>query len=103
MRSGTTVKHSESGIALIIVMIVIVVLAIVAGGVAYSMKVETRLARSSSFDAQLDNLGRSGVEYARWVLGEQLRELNPEQRMYTGLDQRWAGGPRNTNEPLAHA
>lgn len=93
----------ENGIALIIVMIVIVVLAILAGGFAYSMKVETRLARSSSFDAELDNLARSGVEYARWVLGEQLRELNPEQRLYTGLDQKWAGGPRNTNEPLVHA
>jgi general secretion pathway protein K len=95
-------RSSERGIALIIVMIVIVVLAILAGGFAYSMKVETRLARSSSFDAELDNLGRSGVEYARWVLGEQVRNPDPEQRMYSGLDQRWAGGPRNTNEPLVH-
>jgi general secretion pathway protein K len=94
--------RQKDGIALIIVMIVIVVLAILAGGFAYSMKVETRLARVSSFDAELDNLARSGVEYACWVLGQQLRDPNPEQRQYTGLDQRWAGGPRNTNEPLVH-
>ena len=33
------------GVALIIVMIVIIILATLAGGFAYSMKVETRLAR----------------------------------------------------------
>ncbi|HVK58605.1 MAG TPA: helix-hairpin-helix domain-containing protein [Candidatus Kapabacteria bacterium] len=90
------------GIALIIVMIVIVMLAVLAGGFAYSMKVETRLARNSSFDADMENLGRSGVEYARWILAEQLRETNPEQRAYTGLNQKWADGPANTNEPLVH-
>ena len=38
-------RSKQRGIALIIVMIVIIVLAVLAGGFAYSMKVETRLAR----------------------------------------------------------
>jgi general secretion pathway protein K len=92
----------ETGIALIIVMIVIVVLAVLAGGFAYSMKVETRLARNTSFDQDLENLGRSGVEHARWVLAEQLRDPEPKQRAYTGRQQKWAGGPANINEPLVH-
>jgi type II secretory pathway component PulK len=43
----------HSGIALIIVLLVITVLAILAGGFAYSMKVETQLARNASFDDEL--------------------------------------------------
>ena len=92
----------ERGIALIIVMLVIVVLAVLAGGFAYSMKVETRLARNTSFEADLENLGRSGVEYCRWILAQQLRDPDPEQRAYTGRRQAWGGGPANTNEPLVH-
>lgn len=100
LRINTSVQNR--GIALIIVMIVIVVLAVLAGGFAYSMKVETRLARNSSFDADMENIGRSGVEYARWILAEQLRDPDPELRAYTGLNQKWAGGPANTNEPLMY-
>jgi general secretion pathway protein K len=92
----------EEGIALIIVMIVIVVLAVLAGGFAYSMKVETRLARNTSLDPDLETLARSGVEHARWELAEQLRDPDPKQRAYTGRQQKWAGGPANTNEPLVH-
>jgi general secretion pathway protein K len=95
-------RRNENGIALVIVMLVIFVLAILAGGFAYSMKVETRLARNTSFDADFENLGRSGVEYARWILSEQLRDPNPELRAYTGRQQKWGGGPANTNEPLVH-
>ena len=54
-------------------MISITVLAMLAGGFAYSMKVETRLARNVNSEAQLEWLGRSGVEYCRWILAEQLR------------------------------
>ena len=96
----TTRGGAERGIALIIVMIVIFVLALLAGGFAYSMKVETRLARNSSFDSDMENLGRSGVERARWILAEQLRDPDPELRGYTGLNQKWADGPANINEPL---
>ena len=98
----TLQKTYEKGIALVIVMLVIVVLAVLAGGFAYSMKVETRLARNTSFDADFENLGRSGVEYARWILSEQLRDPSPELKAYTGRQQKWAGGPANTNEPLVH-
>ena len=79
-----------SGIALIIVMISVTVLAVLAGGFAYSMKVETRLARNANNESELEWLGRSGVEYARWILSEQLR-IGSEP--YDALNQIWAGGP----------
>ncbi len=91
-------QSKRNGIALIIVMIVIIVLAVLAGGFAYSMKVETRLARNSSFDSDMENLGRSGVELARYVLAMQLRV--PQQGAYTALNQKWANGPAGTNELL---
>jgi len=83
-------RHSRRGIALIIVMISICVLAILAGGFAYSMKVETKLARNVNSEAQLEWLGRSGVEYCRWILSEQLRIPGEP---YDALNQIWAGGP----------
>lgn len=86
------------GIALVIVMIVIVILATLAGGFAYSMKVEMSLARNSRFQADLDLLGRSGVEHARWVLAMHLRD--PKEMAYTALNQKWANGPASTNELL---
>jgi general secretion pathway protein K len=90
-------NNRERGIALVIVMIVIIILATLAGGFAYSMKVETKLARNSSFDADMEMLGRSGVELGRYVLAMQLRI--PEQGAYTALNQKWAGGS-STNELL---
>src|SRR5690348_11814550 len=63
--------RDESGIALIIVMISILVLALLAGRFAYSMKVETTLARNANSEMELEWLGRSGVEYARWILVQQ--------------------------------
>ena len=82
--------REDRGIALIIVMISVTVLAILAGGFAYSMRVETKLARNVNSEAELEWLGRSGVEYARWILAEQLRIAGEP---YDGLDQVWAGGP----------
>lgn len=93
------IKKAPSGIALIIVMIVIVTLSVLAAGFAYSMKVETKLARNSSFDSDMELLGRSGVELARWVLSQEIRQ--PQQAQYTALNQKWNGG-FSTNEPLAH-
>ena len=72
-----------------IVMISIFVLTILAGGFAYSMKVETRLAHNANSETELEWLGRSGVEKARWILSEQLKI---PQEPYDGLDQVWAGG-----------
>jgi general secretion pathway protein K len=94
-------NHSERGIALVIVMISIFVLSMLAGGFAYSMKIETKLARNANSEAELEWLGRSGVEYARWVLANSL--LNPAQP-YDSLDQPWASGvgPLGpTNAPIA--
>jgi general secretion pathway protein K len=86
------------GIALIIVMIVILVLGVLAGGFAYSMRVETKLARNANFQPELDWIGRSGVEFGKYVLAQQLMVPNEP---YTSLNQRWAGGPAGTNEVLA--
>ncbi|MCX6881604.1 MAG: hypothetical protein NTV12_03710, partial [Verrucomicrobia bacterium] len=64
--------RKDRGIAIIIVMIVIVVLSVLAGGFAYTMKVETKLARNSSYESDMEFLGRSGVELGRYVLAMQL-------------------------------
>ncbi len=92
---------SRQGIALIIVMITALVLSVLAGGFAYSMKVETKLARNSNSETELLWMGRSGVEMARFVLAEQLK-LGCEP--YDSLNQIWAGGPGGyctSNSPLA--
>ena len=78
------------GIAILIVLSVILVLAVLAGGFAYSMRVEMRLARNSNYDAQSEWLGRSGVELARYVLSQQSKV--PNQGGYEALNQKWAGG-----------
>jgi general secretion pathway protein K len=99
--SDLAFRRSERGIALIIVMISIVVLTILAAGFAYSMKVETKLARNANCEAELEWLGRSGVEYARWVLANSL--LDPTQP-YDSTDQPWATGSGwlgPTNAPIA--
>ncbi len=83
-------RQPRQGIALIIVMITALVLSVLAGGFAYSMKVETKLARNSNSETELQWMGRSGVELARFVLSEQLK-LGCEP--YDSLNQIWAGGP----------
>jgi general secretion pathway protein K len=94
-------SRAEAAIALIIVMISVTVLAILAAGFAYSMKVETRLARNANNETELEWLGRSGVEYARWILAEQMKiPMEP----YDAHNQVWAGGPGGlgtSNSPLA--
>ncbi len=99
--SALHIPHSRArGIALIIVMISITVLALLAGGFALSMKVETKLARNVNSEAQLEWLGRSGVEYCRWILAEQMRIPGEP---YDALNQVWAGGMggiATTNSPL---
>jgi general secretion pathway protein K len=74
------------------------VLSMLAGAFAYSMKVETKLAMNSNNQADLEWIGRSGVEYARWILGQTM------SCPYDALNQKWAGGPGgpcDTNGPLA--
>src|SRR5262249_4961378 len=55
------VQTSERGIAMIIVMMVIVVLSASAALFAFSMKVETQLARNVDSESEMEWLGRSGV------------------------------------------
>ena len=91
----------QSGIALIIVMISIFVLTVLAGGFAYSMKVETKLARNANSESEIEWLGRSAVECARWELAQQ---LTVAQEPYDALNQVWAGGIGGigtSNSPLA--
>lgn len=86
------VCRARCGFALVIVLIVITVLGILAGSFAYSMKVEMRLAQNSTFESELEWLGRSGVELGRYVLGQSMGQ------QYTSLNQLWAGGPGGPNE-----
>jgi type II secretory pathway component PulK len=77
--------HNSDGFALIIALIAIFVLSALAASFALSMKVETRLASNANSETQLYWLGRSGVEYCRWVLAQ-------EKCPYDSLNQVWAGG-----------
>ncbi len=96
-----TTRPAERAIALVIVMISIFVLAMLAAGFALSMKIETKLARNANSETELEWLGRSGVEYARWILAQQMTIQNEP---YDALNQVWAGGPGGagtSNSPLA--
>ncbi|MEI7732343.1 MAG: helix-hairpin-helix domain-containing protein [Verrucomicrobiota bacterium] len=92
-------KHRQQGIALVIVMIVITFLSILVAGFSYSMKVETKLARNAIYDPEMEWLGRSGIELAKYVLGQQ-RNIAGENN-YDSLNQKWAGGPGNSNSVIA--
>ena len=76
------------------VMLIVIVFAILAGGLAYTMKVETKLARNSNWDTELEWLGRSGIELAKYVLAQ------PNKVGYDALNQIWAGGTGETNDAL---
>jgi general secretion pathway protein K len=90
-------RNRKPGIALIIVMLVVVSLAALAGTFAASMKVETLLVRQADSDRQLEWLCRSGVEFSRFLVGQQAAiALEP----YDSLNQSWAGGPGATNSSL---
>ena len=77
------------GIALILVMLVIMVLAVMASSFATNMGVEAALARNAANDRRIEWLCRSGVELARYMVGQQFAE---QREPYDALNQRWAGG-----------
>ena len=79
--------------ALIMVMIAVAVFSALAAALAFSMKVETRLARTADDEQEILWLGRSGVEYARWILSQ-----HPVNEPYDSLNQIWAGGPGGSGE-----
>jgi len=98
-RTQTAPKGSRSGIALIMVLMVITVLGVIAFGFAKSMTVEVKLARNATFDTETEWLGRSGVEFARYLLAQHMTV--PNEGNYDALNQKWAGGPMGTNDILA--
>jgi general secretion pathway protein K len=88
-------RQSQSGIALIIVLIVIIVLGVLATEFASSMRVETKLARDASFEADLEWMARSAVERAKWILS---LESGGPQGQSDSLVMRTFGGPGRTND-----
>jgi type II secretory pathway component PulK len=79
--------HTQSGIALIIVMICIAALSILAGGFAYSMKVETKLAMNAKAEGEFYGLAQSAVDYCKSVLA-----ITCPEEPFDALNQHWAGG-----------
>lgn len=99
MKTRCRIRARTRGIALIIVMLVIVALGILAAGFAVTMKVEMKLARNAQSESEMFLLGWSGVELARYVIGQQANI--PGESGFHALNQKWAGGSGGTNELLA--
>lgn len=94
LHNGTAVRSPSrrDGIALIIVLLTLFTLGVMAGIFAYAMKVETRLATNTTSGTELEWMGRSGIEIAKWILVQQETRV-PSERGYLALNQFWAGGP----------
>jgi hypothetical protein len=88
-----SVRQPAAGVALLIVMCAIFVLSILAAGLAYTMKVESRLAMTADTNQRLVWVGRSGVELARWVLAQEATT-----QPFDSLNQVWAGGTGSVGE-----
>ncbi len=89
-------SQARAGIALVMVMVIVLVFAGMAAVLSTMMTVETRLARNTSWDTELEWLGRSGIELAKYVLAQP----NQSGQQYDGLNQIWAGGTGETNDAL---
>ncbi len=83
------------GVALLVVMLMVFAMAVIVGAFAYTMRIEGRLAMRTQSEGDLEWMGRSGVEMAKWVLS--LSRQIPGEQGYDGLNQFWAGGPGPTN------
>ncbi len=95
-----TLRHQPRGIAIFIVLISIMALSAMVFIFATQMKVETKLAMNSNNESEMEWLGRSGVELARYTLAEEMTAPGPGQH-FDALNQKWAGGPADTNDALA--
>jgi len=80
---------SERGMALVIVLWITALLAVMAGGFAYSMRMETRLAASMVERVQAQELAEAGVAYA---LAWQLDPESKKQWPPNGDDHAWSFG-----------
>lgn len=81
-------RRAPRGFALILVMLVIIALTAIVAGFAISMKTEMTLARNADYDDELEWMGRSGIELARYELANKCAEM----RNIDALNQPWAGG-----------
>ena len=91
-RLSTQRVHRRSrGAALVIVLVLVLSMAVIAGAFAYAMKIETRLAVNTQSSPELEWLGRSGIEFAKWVVDRSRRI--PNEGGFDSLSQFWAGGP----------
>jgi hypothetical protein len=88
-------RSQRRGVALLVVMLMVFAMAVIVGAFAYTMRVEGRLAIRTQSESDLEWMGRSGVEMAKWVLS--LSRQIPGEQTYDGLNQFWAGGPGPTN------
>ena len=95
MRAGlgrsVGMRRQARGAALVIVLVLVLSMAVIAGAFAYAMKIETRLSVNTQSAPELEWMGRSGVEFSKWVLDTQRRI--PDQAGFDALNQFWAGGP----------
>jgi type II secretory pathway component PulK len=91
--------HKPRGFAIFIVLLSIAALSAMAFAFAYNMKVETKLAMNSNNETEMEWLGRSGVELARYVLAQEMLAPGPGKQ-YDALNQKWAGGTGETNDAL---
>lgn len=88
---GCPSRGRSQGAALVIVLVLVLSMAVIAGAFAYTMKVETRLSVNTQSAPELEWLGRSGIEFAKWMIDRQRRV--PNESGFDALNQFWAGGP----------
>jgi type II secretory pathway component PulK len=87
-------NKNKRGVALLVVLGFVIVLSTLATAFTTNMQVEAILARNSDAESDVDWLCRSGVEYAKYVLSQQMADT---ETPYDSLNQKWAGGPGVTN------
>ena len=93
--SGIGGRPGQRAVALLMVMLLIFAMAVIVTAFAYTMKVEGRLATRTQSESEMEWMGRSGIEMAKWVLS--LSRQIPGEQTYDGLNQFWAGGVGPTN------
>ena len=80
----------QRGMALVIVLWIVTLLAVMAGSFAYSMRIETRLATSTTERARARALAEAGVAYAQaWQLDQ---EVSRKQWPPNGDPREWTFG-----------
>jgi general secretion pathway protein K len=95
------ISKINQGFAVVIALVAVTLLSLLAGALAYAMKVETKLAANATNDEQLLWLARAGAERARWI---RAMEATIPGQTFDSLNQIWAGGPGfgpETNSALA--